>query len=50
MNSFQSPGNCDLRPSDALTLAVRTGSPICAAEEVVDIAGVAVPEDVDIGL
>jgi RNA polymerase sigma factor (sigma-70 family) len=34
----------DARPSDALALAVRTGSPIFAAEEVLARAGVDIPE------
>ena len=38
----------DARPSDALALAVRTGSPIYAAEEVLGIAGIALPADIDI--
>jgi RNA polymerase sigma factor (sigma-70 family) len=33
----------DARPSDALALAVRTGSPVYVAEEVMEQAGIAVP-------
>ena len=36
----------DCRPSDAITLAVQTGSPLFVAEEVMDKAGKALPEDV----
>lgn len=36
----------DARPSDALALAVRTGSPIYAAEDVLERSGVAIPEEV----
>jgi RNA polymerase sigma factor (sigma-70 family) len=36
----------DARPSDALALAVRTGSPIFVAEEVMDRAGIAVKVEV----
>ena len=37
----------DARPSDAMALAVRTGSPIYAAEEVMEVAGKDVPAAVD---
>ena len=36
----------DARPSDAFALAVRTGSPIYAAEEVISKGGLPIPEDV----
>ena len=36
----------DARPSDAIALAVQTGSPIYAAEEVMKRAGKEIPEDV----
>lgn len=35
----------DARPSDAIALALRTGSPIYAAEEVLEAAGAAIPEE-----
>jgi uncharacterized protein len=35
------------RPSDAIALALRSDAPIFAAEEVLDEAGVPVPQDVD---
>lgn len=38
----------DARPSDALALAVRTGSPIYASEEVLAKAGLAIPETVNL--
>lgn len=33
------------RPSDAIALALRTGSPLLVAEEVLDEAGVAIPDE-----
>ena len=34
----------DARPSDAIALAVATGSPVFVSEEILDMAGVALPE------
>ena len=33
------------RPSDAIALALRTGSPIFSAQEVLDEAGIEVPDE-----
>jgi bifunctional DNase/RNase len=33
------------RPSDAIALALRTGSPIFGSDEVLDEAGIAIPDE-----
>lgn len=42
---FASGTEVSARPSDAIALALRTGSPIYAADEVLDEAGVAIPDE-----
>jgi bifunctional DNase/RNase len=43
LRSGSSVREVDARPSDALALALRTGSPIYVADEVMERAGIAVP-------
>jgi len=43
--SLSGHGTVTCRPSDGIALAVRTGAPILASAEVLDIAGVALPND-----
>jgi bifunctional DNase/RNase len=40
-------GRLDTRPSDAIALAVRLGSPLYVSDEVLDQAGAVVPETLD---
>ncbi|MGI9195905.1 MAG: bifunctional nuclease family protein [Candidatus Nanopelagicales bacterium] len=42
---FESGTEVGARPSDAIALALRTGSPIFAADEVLDEAGVVIPDE-----
>jgi len=44
IRSDSTPHEIDARPSDAIALAVATGTPIFVSEEVFDMAGVALPE------
>ena len=45
--SWSSPAGVEVsaRPSDAIALALRTGTPIFGAEEVLDEAGIAIPDE-----
>ncbi|MEP6760289.1 MAG: bifunctional nuclease family protein [Sporichthyaceae bacterium] len=42
---FTSGLEVSARPSDAIAIALRTGSPIFGAEEVLDEAGIAIPDE-----
>ena len=42
---FASGLEVSARPSDAIALALRTGSPIFGAEEVLDEAGIPIPDE-----
>ena len=42
---FASGLEVSARPSDAIAIALRTGSPIFGAEEVLDEAGIAIPDE-----
>ncbi|EDY45018.1 bifunctional nuclease family protein [Streptomyces sp. SPB074] len=42
---FASGIEVSARPSDAIALALRTGSPIYGAEELLDSAGIAIPDE-----
>lgn len=48
--AFEGGAEVSARPSDAIALALRTGAPIVGAEEVLDEAGIELPDDADGGV